>query len=224
MSIPGPRLVLLGKQGAGKGTQAVRLSDHYTVEHLSTGDLFRAASAAGTPVGLEVGRYMDTGELVPDEIVIRVVDEYFAPGGAMDGGFVLDGFPRTLRQAEELEVVLADRPLHLVVDIDVPTEIVLDRIAGRRVCESCATVYHVNMPPQGDWTCDKCGGNVVQRADDTEEAIERRLELYEQLTVPIVDFYKGLGKLVVVDGVGEGDDVFKRIIAEIDEHFASELR
>jgi adenylate kinase len=224
MSIPGPRLVLLGKQGAGKGTQAVRLSNHYAVEHLSTGDLFRAAAAAGTRVGLEVTRYMDTGELVPDEIVIRVVDEYFAPGGAMDGGFVLDGFPRTLRQAEELEVVLADRPLHLVIDIDVPTEIVLDRIAGRRVCENCATVYHVNMPPQHDWTCDNCGGRVVQRADDTEEAIERRLALYEEQTIPIVDFYKGLGKLVVVDGVGEGDDVFKRIIAEIDEHFASELR
>jgi adenylate kinase len=224
MTAPGPRLVLLGKQGAGKGTQAVRLSGHYGVEHLSTGDLFRAAVAADTPVGLEVGHYMDTGELVPDEIVIRVVDEQFAVGGPMDGGFVLDGFPRTLRQAEELELVLADRPLHLVVDIDVPTEIVLDRIAGRRVCENCATLYHVNLPPHQNWTCDKCGGRVVQRADDTEEAIERRLALYEEQTVPIVDFYKGLGTLVVVDGVGEGDDVFKRIVAEIDEHFASESR
>jgi adenylate kinase len=224
LTASGPRLVLLGKQGAGKGTQAAHLSSHYCVEHLSTGDLFRVAAAAGSPVGLEVQRYLDTGELVPDDIVIRVVDEYFADGGPLDGGFVLDGFPRTLPQAEELEVVLADRPLHLVIDIDVPTEIVLDRIAGRRVCETCNTVYHVNMPPAHDWTCDNCGGRVVQRADDTEEAIERRLELYEELTVPIVDFYKGLGKLVVVDGVGTGDEVFERIVAEIDGHFASERR
>jgi adenylate kinase len=224
MTTAGPRLVLLGKQGAGKGTQATGLSQRYDVVHLSTGEIFRAAAAAGTPVGVEVSRYMDTGELVPDEIVIRVVDEYFAPGGPMDGGFVLDGFPRTLPQAEELEVVLADRPLHLVVDIDVPTEIVLDRIAGRRVCENCATVYHLNMPPKQNWTCDNCGGRVVQRADDTEEAIERRLALYEEQTVPIVDFYKGLGKLVVVDGVGNGDEVLDRIVAEIDGHFTFERR
>jgi adenylate kinase len=224
MSASGLRLVLLGKQGAGKGTQAVRLSAHYGVEHLSTGDLFRAAVAAGTDVGREVQHFLDTGELVPDEIVIRVVDASFAADGPLDDGFVLDGFPRTLVQAEALEHVLADRPLHLVVDVDVPTEIVLDRIAGRRVCESCGTTYHVNLPPTSNWTCDNCGGRVVQRADDTEESVARRLELYEQQTVPIVDFYKGLGKLVVVDGVGTGDEVFARIVNEIDEHFASEAR
>jgi adenylate kinase len=220
----GPRIVLLGKQGAGKGTQAARLSSHYGVVHLSTGDLFRAAVSEGTPVGTEVQHYLDTGELVPDEIVIRVVDEQFAVGGSMSGGFVLDGFPRTLVQAEELEKVLADRPLDLVVDVDVPTDVVLDRIAGRRVCENCGTTYHVNMPPTRNWTCDNCGGLVVQRADDTEESVARRLELYEEQTVPIVDFYKGLGKLVVIDGVGDGDDVFQRIVNEIDEHFASELQ
>ena len=223
MSASEPRLVLLGKQGAGKGTQAGRLADHYGVQHLSTGDLFRAAVAEGTAVGNEVQHYLDNGELVPDEIVIRVVDDCFTGHGPLStGGFVLDGFPRTLVQAKELERVLANRPLDLVVDIDVPTEIVLDRIAGRRVCESCGTTYHVNMPPTHDWTCDNCGGRVVQRADDTEESVARRLELYEEQTVPIVDFYEGLGRLVVVDGVGTGDEDFGRIVAAIDDHVASE--
>jgi adenylate kinase len=222
MTTSGPRLVLLGKQGAGKGTQASRLAAHYGVEHLSTGDLFRTAVAQGTPVGKEVEAFLDTGELVPDDIVMRVVDEAFTDDGPLGtGGFVLDGFPRTLVQAEQLERVIADRPLDVVIDIDVPTEIVLDRIAGRRVCETCGTNYHVKLPPTRDWTCDNCGGQVVQRADDTEESVARRLELYEEQTVPIVDFYKGLGKLVVVDGVGTGDAVFKRIAAEIDDHFAS---
>jgi adenylate kinase len=225
MSAPGPRLVLLGKQGAGKGTQAARLAEHYGVGHLSTGDIFRAAVAEGTEVGNEVQRFLDSGELVPDEIVIRVVDESFTGDGPLStGGFVLDGFPRTLVQAEELEQVLADRPLDVVIDIDVPTEIVLDRIAGRRVCESCGTNYHVNFPPAHGWTCDNCGGRVVQRADDTEESVARRLELYEEQTVPIVDFYKGLGKLVVVDGAGTGDEVFGRIVNEIGQHFASLAR
>jgi adenylate kinase len=220
----GPRLVLLGKQGAGKGTQAARLSEHYGIEHLSTGDLFRAAVAHGTPVGREVEKYLDSGELVPDDIVIRVVDDQFAEGGPLSGGFVLDGFPRTLVQAQQLEEVLAGRPLDLVIDIDVPTDIVLDRIAGRRVCEQCGANYHVNLPPTNSPNCDRCGGRVVQRADDTEEAIERRLELYEEQTVPIVNFYKGLGKLVVVDGVGDGDVVFRRIVNEVDERFATESK
>jgi adenylate kinase len=225
MTKSGPRLVLLGKQGAGKGTQAIRLADHYGVGHLSTGDLFRAAVAAETGVGKEVERFLDSGELVPDDIAIRVVDQSFSGSGPLSvGGFVLDGFPRTLVQAEQLERVVADRPLDLVIDIDVPTEVVLDRIAGRRVCENCGRTYHVNMPPTNDWTCDTCGGAVVQRGDDTAESVSRRLELYEQQTVPIVDFYKGLGKLVVVDGVGTGDEVFERIVNEIDEHFASEAQ
>ena len=178
MSTHGPRLVLLGKQGAGKGTQAARLSEQYGTEHLSTGELFRASAAAGTAAGLEAKRYMDAGELVPDETVIKVVDERFT------GDF-------------------------------------LDRIAGRRVCENCGANYHVNMPPARNWTCDVdgCGGRVVQRDDDTEEAVQRRLEIYELETVPIIDFYDRLGKLVVVDAVGEGDDVFERLVKEIDQRF-----
>jgi adenylate kinase len=219
MAVSGVRLVLLGKPGAGKGTQAALLSAHYGVEHLSTGDVFRSAVAQGTPTGLEVKHFMDTGELVPDEIVIRVVDEHFAAGGPLEDGFILDGFPRTLVQAEELEKVLQDHPLDLVLDIEVPTETILDRIAGRRVCANCGATYHVSSRPQVNWTCDVCGGEVVQRDDDTEAAVANRLEVYERQTVPIIDFYKKLGKLVVVDGVGEGDEVQKRLIEEIDGRF-----
>jgi adenylate kinase len=219
MAVSGVRLVLLGKPGAGKGTQAALLSAHYGVEHLSTGDVFRSAVAQGTPTGLEVKRFMDTGELVPDEIVIRVVDEHFAAGGPLEDGFILDGFPRTLVQAEELERVLQDHPLDLVLDIEVPTETILDRIAGRRVCVGCSATYHVNHRPGVDWTCDVCGGQVVQRDDDTEEAVATRLEVYDRQTVPIIDFYANLGKLVVVDGVGGGDEVQERLVKEIDGRF-----
>ncbi len=212
----GVRLVLLGKPGAGKGTQAARLSAHYGVEHLSTGDVFRAAVAQGTPTGLEVKRFLDTGELVPDEIVIRIVDEHFAAGGPLEDGFILDGFPRTLVQAEELEQVLADHPLDVVLNIDVPTETILHRIAGRRVCINCGASYHVTAPPKVDWTCDVCGGEVIQRDDDTEAAVTNRLEVYARQTVPIIDFYCELGKLVQVDGVGEGTEVQDRLIKEID--------
>ena len=171
MNGSGVRLVLLGKPGAGKGTQAALLSAHYGVEHLSTGDVFRSAVAQGTPVGLEVQQYLDTGELVPDEIVIRVVDEHFAAGGPLEDGFILDGFPRTLVQAEELEQVLTDHPLDLVHQHRGAHRHVLHRIAGRRVCVNCGASYHVTNRPKVDWTCDVCGGEVVQRDDDTEDAV-----------------------------------------------------
>jgi adenylate kinase len=185
MAASGVRLVLLGKPGAGKGTQAALLSQRYGVAHLSTGDLFRAAVQQGTPTGLEVQVFMDTGELVPDEIVIRVVDEHFAEGGPLEDGFILDGFPRTLVQAQELEQVLAGHPLDLVLDIEVPTDTILDRIAGRRVCINCGATYHVNKRPLIGWTCDVCGG-------------------------------ENLGKLVVVNGDGNGDEVHERLLKEID--------
>lgn len=212
----GPRLVLLGKQGAGKGTQATRLGDRYDVAHVSTGDLLRASADKGTRAGLKAAEYMNSGELVPDDIVLGVVEEQFAEGGSLEDGFVLDGFPRNLHQAQELDLLLDGHPLDVVINIDVPEDIVLDRIAGRRVCESCGANYHVNLPPKSDWICDVCGGKVVQREDDTEEAVRRRLDLYEEVTVPIIDFYRKLGKLVVVDGVGEGDDVFDRLVAVVD--------
>lgn len=217
---PRPRLVLLGKQGAGKGTQAVRVSEHYDIAHFSTGDLFRELARLNTEFGLKAKQYMDAGELVPDGTVIGVVKEALAPGGPLGEGFVLDGFPRTRPQAERFEEILDGRPLDVVISLEVPLEIVLDRISGRRVCVGCQRVYHVNMPPTEPWICDTCGGEVVQRDDDTEEAVERRLQAYEQDTVPILDFYRSIGKLVrVVDGVGTGDLVFERIVGEIDAAF-----
>jgi adenylate kinase len=184
----GVRLVLLGKQGAGKGTQAARLAEHYGVRHVSTGELFRSAAAAGTEEGLKAQKYMESGNLVPDDVVIRVVEEQLSDDGSLSDGFVLDGFPRTEPQAIELERLLESDPLDVVVNLEVSRDIVLDRIAGRRVCEQCGATYHVNMPPKHDWTCDVCGGKVVQRDDDTEAAVSRRLELYEQETVPLIDF------------------------------------
>jgi adenylate kinase len=207
---------LLGKQGAGKGTQASRLGEYYSVAHLSTGEIFRAQASQGTAFGLEAKRYMDGGDLVPDEIVVGVIEEALAPGGPLGDGFVLDGFPRTLHQAKELDRVLDGRTLNLAINLDVPRDIVLDRLAGRRVCETCQRVYHVNMPPEVDWTCDTCGGRVVQRDDDTEEAIDRRLQLYEEQTVPIIEYYRQLGTLAEVSGVGDGDDVFKRLVGAVD--------
>jgi adenylate kinase len=215
-----PRLVLLGKQGAGKGTQATRLAEHYDVTHISTGDMFRAQAGLGTAFGLEAKRFMDAGELVPDEIVVGVVEECLVPGGPLGDGFVLDGFPRTLFQARELDRVLGRTPLDVAIDLEVPRDIVIDRIAGRRVCENCQRVYHVNMPPTVDWTCDTCGGSVSQRDDDTEEAVERRLELYEHETVPIIDYYRVQGLLVTVDGVGDGDDVFERLLKVAEAHLS----
>jgi adenylate kinase len=213
-----PRLVLLGKQGAGKGTQAKRLADHFGAVHLSTGDMFRAMAAQGTAFGLEAKRYMDEGELVPDDIVIGVIEECLVPGGPLADGFVLDGFPRTLHQARELDRVLNGEPLDVAVNLEVPRNIVLDRIAGRRVCENCQRVYHLNFRPKVEWICDTCGGNVTQRADDTEEAVERRLALYEEETVPIIDYYREHGLLEEVDGVGEGDEVFERLVTVVDKY------
>jgi adenylate kinase len=216
MTVPGPRLVLLGMPGSGKGTQSALLSGHYDVSHLSTGELFRAAVAQGTPIGREVKVFLDNGDLVPDDIVIRVVEEYFAEGGPLEDGFILDGFPRTLVQAEALDRVLVGSPLDLVLDLEVPSAVILDRIAGRRVCAKCGNTYHVTQPPEHGWTCDTCGGDVVLREDDTEEAVRRRLELYEEVTVPIIEFYRKLGLLVVIDGDGSATDVHERLLKEID--------
>ena len=213
----GPRLVLLGKQGAGKGTQAARLAEHFTVEHLSTGELFRAAKKQGTPFGLEAAAFMDRGELVPDDIVVGVVAERIGAGRFdVELGFVLDGFPRTLAQAEDLDRILGTHTVDVAIDLDVPTDIVIDRIAGRRVCDNCGTNYHITMPPKVDWICDVCGGEVVQRADDTETAVLRRLELYERETRPILSYYGQRDLLAVVDGQGDSDVVFERLVCAVE--------
>ncbi len=213
-----PRLVLLGKQGAGKGTQAVRLAAHYRIAHLSTGDMFRAQAQQGTAFGLEAKRYMDAGELVPDEIVIGVIEECLAPGGPLSAGFVLDGFPRTRAQAEELERVLDGKPIDVVLHLDVPREVVVERLSQRRVCvQNSAHIYSVSEPPRTEWICDICGGEVTQREDDTPEAINKRLDSYERDTRPIREFYGSSGRpLVTVDGMGSSDDVFDRCRDAID--------
>jgi adenylate kinase len=212
---------LLGKQGAGKGTQAARVAEHYAVVHLATGDIFRAASRDETALGLEARKYIDRGELVPDTIVIGVVREHLmADDGALArNGFVLDGFPRTQVQAIELDVALGADALHVVANLDVPTEVVLRRIAGRRVCVQCGTTYHIDQPPKEPWFCDVCGGHVVQRDDDTEDAVMRRLELYEIQTLPVIQYYRRSGRLLNVDGDGGSDEVFKALIEAIESRW-----
>ena len=207
---------MLGKQGAGKGTQCVRLARHYAVPHISTGDMFRASVKSGTDAGLEAKVWMDAGDLIPDDVVIGVVRERLEREDARLRGFVLDGFPRTIEQARALDEILAPQELDLVIDLQVPTDVVLRRLAGRRVCVDCGTNYSVDSPPADDWTCDVCGGKVIQREDDTETAIRRRLELYEEQTAPLITWYLSKDKLVTVDGVGMPDQVTARLIRAID--------
>lgn len=184
----GPRLVLLGKQGSGKGTQAGNLAGHYGITHLSTGDLFRAAAEVGTPRGLEAKQYMDRGELVPDETVIGVVEESFERDNTPSRGFILDGFPRTEPQALELTRILGHRTLDVVIDLEVSDDVALERMLARG------------------------------REDDTREAIARRLELYREETEPLCDYYRDSGLLAVIDGSGEIDDITDSVVAVVDEH------
>ena len=216
--VPGARLIVLGKQGAGKGTQCVRLSHHYVIPHISTGDMLRAAVKMRTPLGVEAKRYMDEGELVPDELLLGLVDERLAQDDTIGRGFVLDGFPRTVKQAEALDRLLAPLELDTVLDLEVPRDLVLARLASRRVCVDCGTNYSTSTPPKVDWICDVCGGEVVQRPDDTEAAIKRRLDLYDTETAPLVQWYAASGRLATVDGTGTPDDVTERLVRTIDEH------
>lgn len=218
---PGTRLVMLGRQGAGKGTQCVRLSRHFVVPHISTGDMLRASVKAGTEVGKRAKDYMDRGELLPDEVMVEVVDHQLNRSDTTHRGFILDGFPRTVAQAEALaDIVKASGGLDVVIDLDVPEAVVLERLASRRVCLDCGANYSVSQPPKNGWVCDECGGDVVQRADDTPDAIQRRLDLYERETSPLTDWYRNAGLLEVVDGLGEADEVTARLIAVIDKRAA----
>lgn len=217
----GVRLVLLGKQGAGKGTQCVQLSRHYVVPHISTGDIFRAAMKAGTPMGALAKQFVDDGKLVPDEIVIGIVAERLSERDARSRGFILDGFPRTTHQAEALGKLLRPLALDAVIDLEVPTELVLSRLASRRVCASCGHNYSVQNPPTHKWRCDHCGGEVIQRADDREEAIQVRLDAYEQQTRPLIDWYRAINLLESVDGSKPMDDVFEECVEIIDRRQAA---
>jgi adenylate kinase len=218
--IPGARLVLLGRQGAGKGTQCVRLSRHYVIPHISTGDMLRSAVKEGTEFGLLAKEVMDRGELVSDEVMGGVVHERLASDDTHNRGYILDGFPRTVGQAELLGQITAEQPLDLVIDLVVPIDVVLERLAARRVCTDCATNYSVDSPPRYGWVCDNCGGEVVQRADDTPEAIQKRLDLYERETKPLIAWYEERDLLARVDGLGSADEVTARLVAAIDERRA----
>ena len=175
--IPGARLIILGRQGAGKGTQCVRLSRHYVVPHISTGDVLRAAVRERTEVGLAAKEIMDAGGLVGDDIMIAIVDERLHRPDTITRGYILDRFPRNLNQAEALDKITVERPLHLVIDLDVPREVVLARISARRVCRDCGTNYTATGNEREPWICEVCGGAVRQRADDDPAAVNRRIDL-----------------------------------------------
>ncbi|HSS11184.1 MAG TPA: adenylate kinase [Acidimicrobiales bacterium] len=215
--VPGARLVIFGKQGAGKGTQCVRMARHYVVPHISTGDMFRAAVRSGSEAGKPAKAFMEAGELIPDEVVVEVVQERLARDDIANRGFILDGFPRTVMQATALEVMLEPRGIDLAIDLEVDTEVVLRRLASRRVCTDCGANYSTDAPPRVNWTCDICGGEVVQREDDTEAAIRRRLQLYECETAPLIAWFEKRGTLAPVSGVGSPDDVTARLLNAIDQ-------
>ena len=212
----GVRLVMLGRQGAGKGTQCTRLSRHYVVPHISTGEMLRAAVKEGTELGRKAAEIMNEGGLVPDDVMIGIVDERLEHDDTTRRGYILDGFPRTVPQAKVLDEITAGRPLDLVIDLDVPQEIVLRRLASRRVCADCGANYSVDRPPRYDCVCDNCGGEVEQREDDTPAAIEKRLAEYERETAPLIGWYRDLGLLEVVDGQGTATDVSLRLFGLID--------
>lgn len=218
--IPGARLVLLGRQGAGKGTQCTRLSRHYVVPHISTGDMLRAAVREGTEFGRKADEIMSAGKLVPDDIMVGIVDERLERDDTRTRGFILDGFPRNLAQAEALVDITRPRGIDLAIDLEVPTEVVLARLASRRVCVDCGTNYSVELPPKYGNVCDSCGGDVVQRPDDTEAAISQRLDLYERETAPLIAWFQDQGLLEVVDGLGTLDEVTDRLVGTIDRRRA----
>lgn len=211
------RLVIFGPQGAGKGTQGARLQEKYAVPAIATGDIFRWAIAEGGELGAKVKEYVQAGRLVPNELTIQVVVERLCADDCKEG-FVLDGFPRNTAQAEALDEFLEERaiPLDAAVVIDVSEEVSLSRIFGRRACLRCGRNYSVDSPPANPWTCDVCGGEVVSRADDLDEAaVRRRLELYHQQTKPLTAYYQERGVLRQIDGTGRPDEVFDRIVAAL---------
>jgi adenylate kinase len=207
------RAILLGPPGAGKGTQAKMLTERYGVPQVSTGDILRAAVAAGTPLGKEAKAYMDRGALVPDEVVIGIVRDRLAEPDCRKG-YLLDGFPRTVAQAEALTRMLEQlgAPLPRVVSLEVGEEELVKRLSGRRTCEACGEPFHVEFhPPRGEGTCDKCGGRLIQREDDTEETIRRRLHVYRKQTEPLIVYYQNRGLLKTVNGLGEAGEVLARV-------------
>jgi len=213
------RLVLVGPPGAGKGTQAEFIADRFSIPKISTGDIFRANVSGGTELGKLAKQYMDAGDLVPDEVTIAMVrDRLGEPDAA--AGFLLDGFPRNVAQAYELDSILGDlgASLDVVLELEVDNEEVVKRLSGRRTCRKCGHIWHVEYDPtKVDGVCDKCGGELLQRDDDKAETVRHRLDVYAEQTSPLVEFYSGRGQLVVVDALGPVEDVTERAITALIE-------
>lgn len=213
------RTVLLGPPGAGKGTQAVKIVEKYNIPHISTGDIFRENIKNGTELGKKAQEYMNKGELVPDELVIDLATDRLLADDCKNG-FLLDGFPRTVYQAEKLDEFLEahGQKLDTVIDIEVEKEELVTRITGRRVCKACGASFHVvNIPPKKEGICDLCGGELFQRADDTVEAVETRVAEYNEKTMPLVDYYTKAGNVVTIDGALPLDTVFAEIVKALGE-------
>ncbi len=200
-------IILLGAPGAGKGTQATRLVDKYKIPHVSTGDIFRANIKNQTPIGVVAKSYIDKGQLVPDEVTVEIVKQRLSEKD-VEVGYLLDGFPRNIFQAKELDKFAE---IDKVIDISVNLDKLLKRITGRRVCSKCGESYHVDTL-NGSTTCVRCGADLIHRADDNEETVKNRLEVYKDQTEPLIDYYKKAGKLVTVDGDKTIDEVFSEIV------------
>lgn len=206
-------IILLGPPGAGKGTQAKMLVEKYGIPQISTGDILRANLKAQTELGLEAKKFMDAGKLVPDEVVIGIINNRIQENDCQKG-YMLDGFPRTVAQAEALDKILATQGSGIdhVVSIDVPNEELMGRLTGRRTCRSCGQGYHVMFdPPKADGVCDKCGGELYQRDDDNEATVSNRLKVYSDQTQPLIDYYNRKSLTRPINGVGEIKDIFNRI-------------
>ncbi|MEO8163359.1 MAG: adenylate kinase [Ilumatobacteraceae bacterium] len=212
----GVRVIMLGRQGAGKGTQCRRVAEHYGIPHISTGEILRNAVRLGTVVGRQVKKVIDEGRLVEDNLMVSLVQGRIGETDARVDGYVLDGFPRTLAQAEAFDELTEVRPVNVVIDLEVQRDVVLQRLSARRTCQRC----DVNFVSTGDdpnpWICQNCGGVVHQRDDDTPLAINHRLDIYDEITAPLVDYYRKTAKLVVVDGLGSQDEVFAKLLATVE--------
>jgi adenylate kinase len=211
------RLVLVGPPGAGKGTQAEFIAEHFDIPKISTGDIFRANVSGGTDLGKLAKKYMDAGDLVPDEVTNAMVRDRLGQPDAKDG-FLLDGFPRNVAQAGELDRMLDEigAPLSVVLDLDVQFDEVVKRLSGRRTCKSCGHVWHIEFdPPSKPGICDRCGGELYQRDDDRPETVRHRLDVYKEQTAPLIEFYEGRKQLVAIDALGTVEDVTERAIAAL---------
>jgi adenylate kinase len=208
------RLVLVGPPGAGKGTQAEFIAEHFGIPKISTGDIFRANVSGGTDLGRMAKKFMDAGDLVPDEITNAMVRDRLAQPDATDG-FLLDGFPRNVQQAGELDGILEEigSSLSVVLDLDVDHDEVVRRLSGRRTCKKCGHVWHLEYdPPKAENVCDKCGGELYHRDDDFPDTVRHRLEVYSSQTAPLIEFYGSRGQLVAIDALGTVEDVTERAI------------